>query len=519
MTQWTNPQFSPDDCTGSTVSSLPNAELLFMSASASPFPTQTHAGVEKTNTRVKIFAGKLFDPLTLEFLPSQCITVCKDTGIILQVEEFNPEDVESTLLTPSSESNLDVIDLRHLTVLPGFVDVHVHMFLHSYGETSWDDQLTKESLAERTIRATVHARKTLMAGFTTVRDLGTEGAEDADISLRKCLSGPNPLIPGPRYFCSNRAIVATGSYGPRSVIHMNQEGVEGITGAEAADGVDACVAAVRRQIGTGADWIKIYAEYRFRSRASPVSSRTASRSIPTFHRDELRVMIDTAHACGVKVAAHSSLTSFQNLLSLGVDSIEHGSQPQAKSPSDKDLRDLMQKFADSKKTTWVPTLSVLYKMVEFRGGKDDYTNATWEEAQRLFKAALDVGMENIACGGDTGAFSHGENALEMKLMVRLGAEWKKVLRWATLSGWELIRPMDWEEYDSLDTGVAGDGEGRVRIAVGDHDVKFGRIVPGWAADLVGLKGDIEQDFEGTVDGVDFVMKRGKIYKMDGREVV
>ncbi|KAJ4476822.1 hypothetical protein C8R41DRAFT_904808 [Lentinula lateritia] len=427
----------------------------------------------------RILAGKLFDTYQLQFLPSQTIIVSKNTGIILNVESTNPNDLD-----PSQMSSGNTIDLRHLTILPGFVDTHVHckclfcVFLHSYGETSWDDQTTKESLVERTVRATVHARKTLLSGFTTVRDLGTEGAEDADISLRKCLSGPNPLIPGPRYFCANRAIVCTGSYGPKSSLHMNREGLEGVTGAEVADGVDECIRATRRQIGAGADWIKIYADYRFRSRMNGLSPRFAGMPLPTFNELELG---------GVKVAAHASNTNtIVKLLELGIDTIEHGSTLTPHPDS------LMRLLSTTPNTIWVPTL------------------AAWQSVIKMFQRALAIGMDNIACGGDTGAFPHGENSLEMKLMVRLGAEWKKVLKWATLGGWECIRPMGWEVVNATD--------GSHDMPLGDNDHRFGCIKPGWAADLVGVEGDFEKDFEGTVDNVQFVMKAGRIYKLDEKIV-
>jgi imidazolonepropionase-like amidohydrolase len=221
-------------------------------------------------------------------------------------------------------------------------------------------------------------------------------------------------------------------------------------------------------------------------------------------------MIDTAHAHGVKIAAHASLISFRNLLGLGVDSIEHGGGLQGRTLTDAELYERMREFAGRPEIKWVPTLSVFYKIAEFGGWNNPYRNSVWEETKRMFKIAVDIGMENIACGGDTGAFSHGDNALEMKLMVRLGAEWKQVLRWATLGGWECIRPMGWRELDR---------ESGLGIPLGDNDVKFGRIEKGWAADLVALEGDIENDFEATLDRVQFVMKRGKIYKMGGQEVV
>lgn len=434
-----------------------------------------------TMKTTQILAGQLFDPHKLQFLPNQVITISR--GLVLDVK--NLSDVE---LAP------DAIDLRHLTVLPGFVDVHVHLFLHSYEETSWDDQLTKESLVERVVRATVHARKTLMAGFTTVRDLGTEGAGDADLYLRKCMAGPNPIIHGPRYFVANRAIVCSGSYGPRSYINVHEDGREGVTGAQVVDGTVECIRAVRQQIGGGADWIKIYADYRTRSRMAPVAGHLSAKSIPTFNQEELKAMVDTAHSSGVKVAVHAQSTeAIRKLLPLGVDSIEHGHEL----GSDESL---MRKLAfppDTRTTTkWVPTLAVFYKSSLLSGSEE-----TWNEAMNTFKTALKIGMENIAVGGDTGAFPHGENALEMKLMVRLGANWKKVLRWATLGGWECIRPMEWETLSST----------------GDNTVRFGAVLPGWAADLVGVAGNLETDFEQTVDDVKFVMKGGKIFKRDGQE--
>ncbi|KAJ7580204.1 hypothetical protein C8J56DRAFT_1058513 [Mycena floridula] len=442
----------------------------------------------------QILAGQLFDSYLLRFLPEQVITI--SNGRIVDVRPL-----DDASLAP------DALDLRHLTVLPGFVDVHVHMFLHAYNETSWDDQLTKESLAERTIRATVHARATLMAGFTTVRDLGTEGAEDADIALRKCISSPNALIPGPRLFIANRAIVSTGSYGPKSSIQPHTEGIQGVTGAEVVDGITECVKAVRRQIGAGADWIKASRlpcispsnissdlrcqDYRTRSRMQQVNPQVAGKAISTFNRIELEAMISTAHASGVKVAVHAhGAEAIRNSLELGVDSIEHGGE----------VHLVLDTFVKSPGTIWVPTLAVVHKLAG--------TTAPWEEAAKSFKLALEAGMENIACGTDAGAFRHSENALEMKLMVRLGADWRKVLRWATLGGWECIRPLDWEQYLNVPPNQ-----------LGDNCVPFGALRPGFSADIIAVEGDLEKDFEGTVDRVQFVMKAGKVFKQHGREVV
>ena len=170
-----------------------------------------------------------FDSWRAEFVRgTHAIKIDPAHGLILGVHKW-PEESE---ILPN---DANVTDLRGLTVLPGFVDTHVHcesyigfddithklsaVFLHPYSEASWDDQVTGESVTERTIRAVNHARATLLAGFTTVRDLGTEGAGDADIALRKCISSPVSLIPGPRYFCASRAIVSTGSYGVCSIFY------------------------------------------------------------------------------------------------------------------------------------------------------------------------------------------------------------------------------------------------------------------------------------------------------------
>ncbi|KAJ7312996.1 hypothetical protein DFH08DRAFT_436557 [Mycena albidolilacea] len=435
----------------------------------------------------RILAGQLFDPYLLQLVPNQLITVSLNTGLVLDVCSYTSDQ-----LPP------ETIDLRHLTVVPGFVDVHVHFFLHSYSETSWADQVTKESLAERTVRATVHARKTLLAGYTSVRDLGTEGAEDADIALRKCLSGPQPLIPGPRYFTANRAIVSTGSYGPKGSIHFNKEGVEGIVGAEAADGPDECIRAVRKQIGAGADWIKIYADYPVRSRLTDVSPRLAGRSIATFNHSELKALIDTAHQYGVKIAAHAKTVAvIKVLLELGIDSLEHGLDLHTSADAVRTLA------SPECRTVYVPTLAAYYSLAQRGGG-----SASWEAAQTSFAAILAQGVGKIAlaCGGDTGVFPHGENALEMVLMVRLGAPWEWVLRWGTLGGWECITGGQDAGTDALD-------------AQGDNAVPFGCVRAGWAADLVGLDGDLATEFAKTVRSVEFVMKAGRVYKQGGNQVI
>ncbi|GJJ13487.1 hypothetical protein Clacol_007741 [Clathrus columnatus] len=443
---------------------------------------------------IQILAGKLFDPIDLNYISHRLIVVCRQRGIITDVREFS-KDEEDVLLRQKN-----TIDLRGQTVFPGFVDAHVHFFLHPYSETSWDDQATRESVVERTVRAVTHAKRTLLAGFTAVRDLGTEGAGDADISLRKCLSGPDSLIPGPRYFCANRAIVTTGSYGPKGVHNMNKEGVDGITGAEAADGPSQCRQAVRRQVGAGADWIK--------SRMGRAAPKISSKAITTFLPDELRDIGDTVDQLGVKIAVHlnENITAKKLLKSITPNSIEHGTNLEYS-----ELRELAQRGI-----FWVPTLAA-YHSSAIRTGDA----SRWESAQVAFKQGLRLSNLKIACGGDTGVFPHGDNALEMKMMFRLGANPKNILRSATLYGWECIRGMQWE---------GNDGEERIKqlpnlredISVnGDNDMPFGVIRPGWAADIIATKEDPEKDFEKaiTATNISFVMKNGIVYKLGGAEVV
>ncbi|KAF9237060.1 hypothetical protein BU15DRAFT_49217 [Melanogaster broomeanus] len=465
--------------------------------------TTTHPGEPVTfdaGETTIIIAGKLFDPYSLDLVEKQLITVSNESGLILEVSPYSGSD-------PLSEwrfATENVIDLSTLTVLPGFVDAHVHFFLHPYSETSWEDQLTKESIVERTIRATVHAKRTLMAGYTAVRDLGTEGAGDADIALRKCLSSGEALVPGPRYFCASRAIVPTGSYGPKSSLYVNQEGIDGITGAEVADGRDECSKAVRRQIGAGADWIKVSVSQIF-----GVSTRPGGASMSTFNHEELKTMIDTAHQYGVKVAAHATnKDTIDHLIRLSVDSIEHGYDI-----ASSDDRETLRAFAQSN-TKWVPTLAAYFTLSQGAGG-------SWERAAQSFKAALEEGVDNIACGGDTGVFAHGDNAMEMALMVRLGADWRRVLKWGTLGGWECVRSMEWEGRKGTER-LASVGELREDPSiVGDNEVPFGAVRKGFAADLIATSGNFATDFQGAVsaENIKFVMKGGRVYKRDGVALV
>ena len=202
-----------------------------------------------------------------------------------------------------------VIDLPGLTLMPGLIEAHSHVLLHPYSETPWNDQVARESLSLRVARATNHLRNTLQAGFTTVRDLGTEGAGYADVGLKQAVE--QGIIPGPRMIVVTRAIVASGSYGPKG--YASEWTVP--QGAEEADGIDSLTRVVRDQIGHGADWIKIYADYRW----------GRSGAAPTFSLDEIKLVVETAKSAGIPVAAHATTAEGMRRAALaGVETIEHG---------------------------------------------------------------------------------------------------------------------------------------------------------------------------------------------------
>src|SRR5437867_7572171 len=261
------------------------------------------------------------------------------------------------------------IDLPGLTLMPGLIDAHSHVLLHPYSETSWNDQVAHEALALRIARATNHLRNTLRAGFTTIRDLGTEGAGYADVGLRDAVA--QGIIPGPRMLVVTRAIVATGSYAPKG--YAAEWRVP--QGAEEADGVDSLIRVVRDQIGKGADWIKVYADYGW---------GPGGAAAPTFSLEELKLIVDTAKSSGRAVAAHASTPEGMRRATLaGVETIEHGNGGTA------EVFRLMKEHG----VALCPTLSA--------GGNSEAKRAS-------FRAALDAGV-TVASGSDVGVFAHGDN--------------------------------------------------------------------------------------------------------------
>ena len=305
-------------------------------------------------------------------------------------------------------ADAETFELPGCTLLPGLIEGHSHLLLHPYNETSWNDQVLKESEAERVARAVVHAEKTLMAGFTTVRDLGSEGAGYADVGLKQAIE--KGVVPGPRMLVAGPAIVATGSYGPKGFapnVHIP-------LGAEEADGTDDLIKAVRRQIGGGADVVKVYADYRWGA---------FGQAMPTFTLEELRLVVEIAGSSGRSVVAHAATEEGMRRATLaGVKTIEHG---------DGGTLEVFRLMAE-KGVALCPTIAAGEAISQYRGWRKgiDPDPDRIEQKRKSFKAAIDAGV-TICAGGDVGVFPHGDNVRELEMMVEYGMSSLEVMRAAT----------------------------------------------------------------------------------------
>jgi imidazolonepropionase-like amidohydrolase len=351
-----------------------------------------------------------------------------------------------------------IIELKGYTLLPGLIEGHSHLFLHPYNETKWEDQVLKESRAERTARAVNHAGATLMAGFTTVRDLGTEGSMYDDAGLKKAIE--KGVIPGPRMIVATRAIVAKGTYAPKS----ESPDVELPQGAEEVAGLEELTRAIRSQIGHGADFIKVYADYH-----------SLEATYPTFTQLELEWTVATTSNSGRKVVAHAtSPEGIKRAVNAGVSTIEHG---------DNGTEEVF-KLMKEKNVPLCPTIAASEAYEMYAGWKKgiDPDPERIINKKKSFALALKVGV-TICMGGDVGVFAHGDNAREMELMVDYGMKPLDVLRSAT----------------SVNADAFGYAD------------KTGRIKKGLLADIIAVEGDPSADIK-NIRKIKLVIKNGVIYK-------
>lgn len=355
--------------------------------------------------------------------------------------------------------NTQVIDLKGMTLLPGLIEGHSHLFLHPYNETEWADQVLKESRAERTARAVNHAKATLIAGFTTVRDLGTEGSMYDDAGLKKAIE--KGVIPGPRMIVATRAIVAKGTYAPKA----ESPDIDLPQGAAEVSNTDEMMTEVRTQIAKGADLIKVYADYRWGKN---------NEAMPALTEEEIAAAVKIAGMSGRTVVAHAvTAEAMRKAVMAGVSTIEHGDY------GTEEIFRLMKE----KKVALCPTLAAGDATEQYKGWKKGVQPETDKiiNKKKTFSLALKAGV-TICMGGDVGVFPHGDNAREMEMMVEYGMKPLDVLRSAT----------------SVNADVFGYGN------------KIGRIKQGLLADMIAVEGDPTVDIK-NIRKVKWVIKGGVVY--------
>lgn len=382
-------------------------------------------------------------------------TIHEDWAVLIEKGKIKAVGPLAQLVIPNPVKRLN---LPGTTLLPGLIEGHSHLLLHPYNETSWNDQVLVESEAERVVRASIHARKTIEAGFTTVRDLGSEGAGYADVGVKQAIE--KGIIPGPRMLVAGPAIVATGSYGPKGFAPH----VDVPQGADEADGHDNLIKVVREQMGKGADVVKVYADYRW-------GLRGEARA--TFSLEELQLMVKTAASSGRSVVAHAgTVEGMRRAILAGVVSIEHG---------DAGTPEIFKLMAE-KGVALCPTLAAGDAILQYRGWRKgvDPDPERIVQKRQSFRQALDAGVIIVA-GGDVGVFTHGDNARELEMMVEYGMKPMEVLKSAT----------------SVNARVFG------------LDSQLGAIRPGLFADLIVVDGKPDQNI-GDLRNIRLVMKEGTI---------
>ena len=368
--------------------------------------------------------------------------------------------IEAAGASLSAPAGAETIALPGTTLLPGLIEGHSHLLLHPYNETSWNDQVAREPLAYRVARGVNHARETLMAGITTVRDLGSEGAGYADVGLKRAID--EGVVPGPRMLVAGPAMVALGSYGPKGFAPewtVPQ-------GAEEASGLEGVVQVARDQIGRGADFIKVYADYRYGPNGE---------ARPTFTLEELRRIVEVANSSGRPVVAHAStVEGMRRAIEAGVETIEHGDGG----------TDEIWKLMVSRKVGFCPTLAAGDAISQYGGWKKgvDPEPARISAKRASFKAAVAAGV-TLCFGGDVGVYAHGDNVRELELMVDYGMPPAQALKAAT----------------------------SVNARLFHLDGNIGSVRPKLLADLIAVDGDPSRDI-GALRRIQLVMKGGKIYR-------